>query len=386
MGKQKITSITSLRALAAFWIIIHHGDFCLFYRDLGSVIPREDSGLLTKGYLWIDFFFLLSGYVIHHNYGQQFIRGFNTKKAKLFIWNRFTRIYPLYLFMLCTLIAATKFFSYHYPWLIDDSWEAYFSYDLIPNHIFMLNAMNTHHALSWNLFSWSAGALWWTYVVAILFFGLMVRQKIVSVTITSLLLFLALFGLISYHPSHSLNITWDYGFIRCILEFMLGVNLYYLYFNRAGFKILSKDISFIISLLLVPLAFHFKINDLLLIPIFALLILTTSYNNGKVRDVFEHQLPKALGEMSYTLFLAHTFIFFLFWFTLPHWKAYLHIDEFLPIEYTTFYLSIITLSVMLSIPFHLYVEEISIEKLRKSIQSPKEEEQVEEPQQYNVRY
>ncbi len=74
MSTPKIPSLTSLRGIAAIWVVLFHIDVCIFYRGLGSILPKEGSGLIAQGYLWVDFFFILSGFIITHVYSHNFDR------------------------------------------------------------------------------------------------------------------------------------------------------------------------------------------------------------------------------------------------------------------------------------------------------------------------
>ncbi|KXX66837.1 acyltransferase [Flammeovirga sp. SJP92] len=372
MGKQYISSLTALRGIAAIWIVFFHIDVCTYYRDLGSVISRESSGILSKGYLWVDFFFILSGFIIYHIYGATFKDGLNLTKVKSFVWNRFAKIYPLHIITLLLLIGASELFGHYYPWLIDDSWKDYFSYDALPSQIFMFNAMDSYHFLSWNMPSWSIGAEWWTYILSILFLGFMSRQKLASVIITSILAFSGLCALVYLHPNHNLDITWDYGFVRCLFQFILGVNLYYFYSKKTGYKFLSRDNSFWVLFILIPIGFHNKFHDLFFVPIFVLLILAAAYNRGKVRDLLEFPIVKVVGEISYSIYMMHTFVFFFFWFVLPHWKEFLHIEYFTPIEHFSIFSSFTVMTILLAIPANIYIE---LKLKRWLTNTPKKEEE-----------
>jgi peptidoglycan/LPS O-acetylase OafA/YrhL len=55
-----------------------------------------------NSYLFVDFFFVLSGFVISANYQERLMRGFGVGRFMLL---RFGRLYPLHLFMLACLIG-----------------------------------------------------------------------------------------------------------------------------------------------------------------------------------------------------------------------------------------------------------------------------------------
>src|SRR5205823_14590445 len=69
--RTEIPPLTSIRGIAAMAVVIYHfrGNFAdKFYLD-GVTL------LFSRGYLWVDFFFLLSGFILSHVHAEEFIRG-----------------------------------------------------------------------------------------------------------------------------------------------------------------------------------------------------------------------------------------------------------------------------------------------------------------------
>ena len=66
--------------------------------------------ILSHGYLAVDLFFALSGFVLAMNYSGKLSREFTLQAYLSFLARRFARIYPLYLF---TLTAATALVASH---------------------------------------------------------------------------------------------------------------------------------------------------------------------------------------------------------------------------------------------------------------------------------
>ncbi|AZQ61712.1 acyltransferase [Flammeovirga pectinis] len=329
MGKvEHISSLTPLRGIAALWVVLFHIDVSTYYRDLGAILPRDATGLFSKGYLWVDFFFLLSGFIIYHVYGKLFTEGIDFQKAKKYLWSRFTRIYPLHLFTLLIVLLGTLVVAHFYPQIKEDgSWTTYFAKEALPGQFLMFNAMNTYHFLSWNMPSWSIGAEWETYLLSVFFLPYLGRQNKIALVSSSLLAYFGLYFLVRLHPNHSLDITWDYGFLRCLFSFVIGVNLYRVYTWKHGKEQLSKDYVFVGLLVTIFLGFHFKFYDLIFIPLFSLLIVAAAYNNTKVKSILEKPFFEYIGKISYSIYLIHGLVFFFFWFQFPQWKVEFGWDE-----------------------------------------------------------
>ena len=323
----KINSLTPLRGIAALCVVLFHADVCVYYRDLGALIDRDSSGIFSRGYLWVDFFFLLSGFIIAHVYGERLDQKNKWTQIKTYLLARFSRLYPLHFFTLSILVAGSLAVGYLYPAIIDGSWNTYFSWSALPSNLLFLNAMNQHVYLSWNIVSWSIGAEWWTYVAAI---GLIISLRGKSlglIALVALFAFACLTYLVYQFPNNNLDITYSAGFVRCFFEFAIGLCLYEAYNRACAQKYLSADAVFALLVFLVVLIFHFKWADLSVIPVFSLMILAAAYNHGRMKVVLAWPLFQYLGTISYSIYLMHGIWFMFFWFSFPQWKADYSIGE-----------------------------------------------------------
>jgi peptidoglycan/LPS O-acetylase OafA/YrhL len=96
-GKARIDSLTGLRTLAAAWVVIFH-----FKDEITKFFPHLPSPLfhfVNTGWLGVDVFFVLSGFVISYNYATTFAT-FNAPTYWRYLWLRLARIYPLHLAVL----------------------------------------------------------------------------------------------------------------------------------------------------------------------------------------------------------------------------------------------------------------------------------------------
>ena len=89
-----LSNLTPLRGIAALLIVIFHLDLMIFGNAL---ISYADSGLLHRMYLMVDFFFVLSGFIMSHVYGAWFSTSVRYADFKKFTIARFARVYPLHL-------------------------------------------------------------------------------------------------------------------------------------------------------------------------------------------------------------------------------------------------------------------------------------------------
>src|SRR5260370_2250304 len=88
-----IPALTSLRGLAALTGLLFHSSYVAF--DYAGGPPPE---IWRRGYLAVDLFFFLSGFVLTHVYGTRLAEEHNWRSIGKFLWARFSRIYPSILF------------------------------------------------------------------------------------------------------------------------------------------------------------------------------------------------------------------------------------------------------------------------------------------------
>lgn len=352
---RQIHSLTPMRGIAAIWVMLFHIDVSIFYRDFGALLPRAQTGIFSKGYLWVDFFFLLSGFVIAHVYSQQLTAKPRIPAIKHYLWARFARIYPLHLFTLLILVVTTPFIATLYPAVIDGSWTTYFAWSALPSNLLLTQSMNQHVYLSWNMVSWSIAAEWWTYVLSIPCIIFMVGRNIKFVVVYALVAFALLVALVYLLPDKNLDITFNYGFFRCLFEFNIGLAIYQLFLHNKMRLWLAKDWAAILLLCSIAVIFHTRTNDLLIVPIFSLLILALAYNQTKIEALLNKPVFQYLGKISYSIYMVHCLWFMVFWFSLPQLKG-LGLVEFSSAQKLLYVILFVSLTLISSHFTHYYVE------------------------------
>ncbi len=92
---QYLPALTGLRFALALWVIMHHltGKNMLL-EHWAQTLPSPLQSILRGGYLAVQSFFLLSGFVLAQSYAST---RWNRKSLTKFAIARFARIYPVYL-------------------------------------------------------------------------------------------------------------------------------------------------------------------------------------------------------------------------------------------------------------------------------------------------
>ena len=101
----KIPSLTGIRGIASFWVVLVH-----FGTSLSSVSGIKWLGsiaIVSRGYLGVDLFFILSGFVLTLNYAAP-VRVGVKRDARTFLVGRVFRLFPLNCSVLILLVVLVR--------------------------------------------------------------------------------------------------------------------------------------------------------------------------------------------------------------------------------------------------------------------------------------
>ena len=219
---QELKPLTSLRFIAAFWVLLYH-----FKDHLALDLGR--FGLVADGYLGVDLFFALSGFILAHVYlatleGGGFSFGD-------FLKNRLARVYPMHLAALAAMLilfvgASALGTGVGSP--------AAFKLADLPAHLIIVHAWGTTQSVGWNFPSWSISAEWAAYLLFPLIAALVLRARrpgwmLAGALTACLLSFVALDNLHTLLPwvgRDFSQMTAQIGALRILPSFLLGIALY----------------------------------------------------------------------------------------------------------------------------------------------------------------
>ncbi len=324
-----IPGLTPLRGIAALLVILLH--YSMF---VTTVIPAETSPIISKLYLMVDLFFVLSGFIMYHVYGGYFIAGASFKKIGGFLRARFARIYPLHLAMLVMMIGlgALAYSSN----ALEGPLAVVFDFTAIPSQLLLTQAMGTHHEATFNTPSWSISVEWWAYVLFPFLMLLLARTKIWTRFVFITLIAFA-YWYIMYHmqpefwairweqfgypesipyPVHIIDvITGAPAFLRCLCGFIWGMLVYELFSNNWGKSVLKSGRAFIGVWMVLLVLWHFEVMvDPFAVLLFGIMILAAAYNQDHTGRILNNKILNYMGDISYSLYLVHVPIITVFLF------------------------------------------------------------------------
>lgn len=276
-------------------------------------------GFIRHGYIFVDLFLVLSGFVICAAYSSRMA---SSEDFRSFLIRRFGRLFPLLVFSTAFFIVAANAivlakniaYSYGYAGILNHPEARGY---LIPDasEIFatltFTHGMGVFDRLILNTPSWSISTEFYTYLlfaaVCLLLRGSMRMAVFAMLSITGLLV--SIWASVQVHEclkqGGCMSLTYDFGFPRTVLSFFLGALAYYA----------SRTMPFNFTRLQLPgllaLAILFSIADdfpavMFAFPVvFALLILSVRSDQGWLSAIFKLKPFQVLGQRSYSIYLMH---------------------------------------------------------------------------------
>lgn len=330
----EIKALAGARAFPPLILVLFH--FCEGhkYRGMDGAVCQADwwhyffvcskwfDLPVSRGYVWVEFFFALSGFILVHVYGSR-AREFWTPKSGAyfsFLKARLARLYPVHLATLISMLLLMWTLNqlsywggyasiFHQPWGPINTWPSFVA------NLFLVQAWNLYPVLTWNGASWFVSVefllcllfpfylilsrgRWWMGV-ALIGFGI------------SWLLFLAV------SIGHGLDITYHNGIFRGMAGFAIGVGLAMLYRKAkdSGIDRLPEwafHAAQAVALIYLTWAAYktgwsHTVADLWFATALYVLIFVLAFDRGFLAKALSGKVPMRLGEWSYGIYMGQTF-------------------------------------------------------------------------------
>jgi peptidoglycan/LPS O-acetylase OafA/YrhL len=211
-----VPPLTGIRALAALLVLGMHTEQNV-PAGLDSLLP-----FLARGYLGVDFFFVLSGFIITHVYLGSLAQP-KASAVRIFFWHRFIRLYPVHLTVLAGLVvvvslagAAGLTLNNPQEWRWSElAWQ-----------LTLLHAWGVTATPGWNAPSWSISAEWFAYLLFPLLAPALVRLRYGMAALLVAAAALAAAAVVFATAGWTLN-TWvgAPALVRVLAEFVCGAAL-----------------------------------------------------------------------------------------------------------------------------------------------------------------
>lgn len=312
-----LSNLTPLRGIAALIVLFFHFDLFWGGPFAGTLFATDTTLFVKKGYLLVDFFFVLSGFIMCHVYGRLFTDSVGRPSFWQFMKARFARIYPLHLFTLAWAIGLfAAITQLNFP--LDAREKSVFNLWAIPSHLVLLQAMGIYPGYTWNGPSWTISVEWWMYVAFPFLYGPVSRLTNggrVALFAGLLGLYLVLVYVLNVYPGfpwvRSLNVPPFRGaaFMRCALSFSVGMLFYGLFRQQWGRDWLANGYAALGFAAGMVLSMHLGLSDLITVATFPFIILSAAYGSVTVNKLLATSLMQRLGDLSFSVYLTNEVIF-----------------------------------------------------------------------------
>ncbi len=304
----RIGSLDGLKGILALVVCLYHYTYIRVDQEGGYLFPNIiPESIHVYGNIAVEFFFMLSGFLMALNYSEK-----NGENFITYIKNRMRRIYPPYVFAF--FLGAIILIGRHiYTYLtgialIDRHYDVW--------HIILTLTLSSTGWIE-NTITPYVGNGWFICVLLLcyisFYFARIVRQKNIAL-FRGVCVILAMFG----HIGMNLNsyipfLNWNAG--RGLLPFWGGVLLYEIYSTLSQRKlsvIAHVNLFVILVIMLLGRTYGFdrvmgeprKVCIFYIFPVILLAALQIKWCKSILSSVFF----QALGKISFSIYLVHPFV------------------------------------------------------------------------------
>ncbi len=291
-----IRALTGVRGVAAAIIVVYHyGDVQLATGGTASYFR------IPFGYLIVDLFFMLSGFVMALTYRDAFAH-LTLPKFATFMVKRVARLYPAYFVIGLLYIAKIA------AGLSGETLAMYSAWDWVGNLLMMTG---------WGLYvfpvigvAWAASAEMGSYLLLPILMAFTLRKSAATAVIAVLAALLAIYvvsisGRGNSGPIDVVNGNSFYPLLRAVAGFTLGLAIFRFADVIDRLSEAAQD-ALVVGILLAIVAIgSFSASDLPMYLLFVPLVALLSRDGRLAQALFGVALVYRLGVISYSIYLIH---------------------------------------------------------------------------------
>ncbi len=281
--------------LAATWVVLFH-----YRADLEALAPWLSGAdtFMRAGYLGVDLFFPLSGFILAYNYADS-LRSFSWPGARAFIQNRFARVWPVHVVALhIDLVMAVAMGRMG----IGDGGHRRTLPAYLQNLGMVHNWFNDRP--SFNGPAWSISSEWFAYLLSPLLFVLVARVRRARTAV--LLAALAYAAMLAVFATLALpNGNLEHMFyVRIMGEFIGGMFLC-LAWVRGGLGFARLTPLLPVTLVVVAVVPAAASGNYWMAPVLGMVVAVLATSSGATVQWLSRPVVVAAGEASYALYMTH---------------------------------------------------------------------------------
>ncbi len=287
--------MTGLRGVAALWVMAYH-----FFDHTGSH-PLVGTAFIGRGYLGVDIFFLLSGFVLALSSAQAFQTAVTWRDYREFLLKRVARIYPAY--FVATLILLGKY-SYNYSGTRID----FHAPDLIANLVMVQAWGFGFSSLAGH--TWSLSAELFAYLIfpPLAFMAVYARPALAACLLVLAMTFLGFVEMSGEGVNGPIDVVSSSSvlpLLRCLAGFCIGLLGYRLACWPRARAVLSSSGLLALLLAVCVAGLLYGLPDTVLFAAFALAVPMLFFQGATARLLFGNPAIYHFGMISYSVYLLH---------------------------------------------------------------------------------
>jgi peptidoglycan/LPS O-acetylase OafA/YrhL len=293
---ERFAALDAWRGIAALMVALYRLDAEGWFYGLAVV---------RNAWMFVDFFFVLSGFVIAHAYAGRVSNG---ASAVIFMVRRFGRVWPLHAVLLAAIVAIelarglmglaragtfNAFTGTRAPLTI--LWDG-----------LLLQALGFTGATGWNTPAWSISTEFWTYAL----FALLCLGGRRLLVLAAPVLVIGGLGIITLHAPSGMDTTFDFGFARCIAGFFSGVLVHALWLRTKDTMSPRIDAFGTVEVVVITAALAFVSMagrgpwSLAAPFVFAAMVYVFAFERGPVSAVLRGRAGQIFGMLSYSIYMT----------------------------------------------------------------------------------
>jgi peptidoglycan/LPS O-acetylase OafA/YrhL/uncharacterized membrane-anchored protein len=286
-----------MRGAAALWVVTFHA-----YPLVALLLnwpERARVFVVRDGFLAVDLFFILSGFVLSYGHAERVqtsVRGTYLS----FLAGRVRRIFPLHWVCLGVVVLLVKSNPDHW-------WgPGPFSSSSLITSALLVQTWVPSTAQAWNHPAWSLSAEWLAYLVFPLLafaLGLITNRKLAFVGAILALLMLEAF-LLSI-GSASLDHIGAGGIVRCLCEFVAGALIWKTLWAEGGAVQANGDAWVALGAIILGVAVSLPMAQVVAPFGFLALVIGCVLPSRVGEWLFGNRILMGLGEISFSFYLIH---------------------------------------------------------------------------------
>lgn len=310
----EIRALAGARAIPPLILVLFH--FCEGHGYRGAKWFDLPVG---KGYLWVEFFFILSGFILTYVYGARARELWRPGPYLRFLATRLARLYPLHLAILLLMLAMVVVMRaiaarYGYVSIYDEPYHPVVTPLTFAANLVLVQAWNIFPYLSWNGAAWFVSVEFLLCLLIPLYFAI-ARSGLAG----AVLLILAGAGELTFlalTSKHGLDLTFHDGIWRGMAAFAIGVGLAVLHGKVAArggralpiwaHSVAQLGVFAVLLWAIYDTGWSHRPEDICTVLPMAPLVFVLSFDRGILARALQTAPLRRLGEWSYAIYIGQT--------------------------------------------------------------------------------